>query len=61
MLESTEDERLQFPSSENTSLKVSTCLTPELGLLANLAVDIRELKLLSEFSHPNIVKFVSCV
>jgi hypothetical protein len=26
---------------------------------ANVIVDIRELKLLSEFSHPNIVKFVS--
>ena len=26
---------------------------------ADDAVDIRELKLLAEFSHPNIVKFVS--
>ena len=39
-------------------LSESRSLILRLGVADNI-VDIRELKLLSEFSHPNIVKFVS--
>ena len=56
-LGSTEEGRLLFQSSENISARVCP---PYLRLSeADEIVDIRELKLLSEFSHPNIVKFVS--
>jgi hypothetical protein len=58
MLESIADERLRYPSSESISARVGSELSFT-GFPLIVLVDIRELKLLSEFSHPNIVKFVS--
>lgn len=58
MLGSIVGERWLFQNSGNISARVS--LTPsQYQYGADAIVDIRELKLLSEFSHPNIVKFVS--
>ena len=56
-LESTEVGRLPSQSSGNISARVGFPIS-RLSKADDI-VDIRELKLLSEFSHPNIVKFVS--
>jgi hypothetical protein len=52
-----EEGRLLFRNSENISARVGFPISGQ--STADVIVDIRELKLLSEFSHPNIVKFVS--
>jgi hypothetical protein len=51
-----EEGRLRFRNSENISARVGLPISGQSK--ADKLVDIRELKLLSEFSHPNIVKFV---
>jgi hypothetical protein len=56
-LGNTGEGRLRFQNSENISARV--CPANLRLSVADEIVDIRELKLLSEFSHPNIVKFVS--
>jgi hypothetical protein len=56
-LGSTGVERLLFRNSGNISARVGLPISGQ--STADVIVDIRELKLLSEFSHPNIVKFVS--
>jgi hypothetical protein len=52
-----EEGRLLFRNSGNISARVGLPISGQ--STADVIVDIRELKLLSEFSHPNIVKFVS--
>ena len=56
MLESIEEGRSLFRNSGNISARVGFPISGQSK--ADVIVDIRELKLLSEFSHPNIVKFV---
>jgi hypothetical protein len=57
MSESIEEGRSLFRNSGNISARVGLPIPGQ--STADKIVDIRELKLLSEFSHPNIVKFVS--
>jgi len=56
-LESTGVGRSLSRNSGNISARVGFPISGQSK--ADVVVDIRELKLLSEFSHPNIVKFVS--
>lgn len=50
---------MPFASFATNSARVSVLQLELNTVLINAAVDIRELKLLSELNHPNIVRLVS--